>query len=135
MVHWGPTLAFMTVQESMVAFHRDLTCFLAAPFVAEGLAAHVGPELLGPLADNIRRWGYPEPARATRFLTTHAREDGGDDGHWSATLAVLARLLRDDTIQQRFLAVLHLAADAFTASYEAYADNLTLYTPPLPCHH
>lgn len=135
MVPYGPTLAFMTLQESMVAFHRDLTCFLAAPFVAEGLAAHVGPHVLAPLAANIRRWGHPEPARALRFLTTHTREDGGDDGHWSATLAVLAGLLRDDTIQQRFLAVLHLAADTFTASYDAYADYLTLFTPPLPCHH
>lgn len=131
MVPWGPTLAFMAVQESMVAFHEDLTCFIAAPFVAEGLAAHVGPTVLAPLAGNIRRWGYREPARATRFLVSHTREDGGDDGHWNATLAVLTRLLRDDTTQQRFLAALHLAADAFTASYDAYADYLTLFTPPL----
>ncbi|PCC70395.1 hypothetical protein SAMN02745121_07937 [Nannocystis exedens] len=131
MAPWGPTLTFMSVQESMVAFHQDLTCFLAAPFVAEGLAARVGPLVLDDLAGNIRRWGYREPARATRFLVSHAREDGGDDGHWSATLAVLARLLRDDTTQQRFLAALHLAADAFTASYDAYADYLTLFTPPL----
>lgn len=130
MVPWGPTLTFMSVQESMVAFHGDLTCFLAAPFVAEGLAARVGPLVLDDLADNIRRWGYHEPARATRFLVSHVREDGGDDGHWNATLAVLARLLRDDTTQQRFLAVLHLAADAFTASYDAYADYLSLFTPP-----
>ncbi|MDC0722201.1 hypothetical protein [Nannocystis bainbridge] len=131
MVPWGPTLAFMSVQESMVAFHQDLTCFLAAPFVAEGLAARVGPLVLDDLAGNIRRWGYREPARATRFLVSHAREDGGDDGHWSATLAVLARQLRDDTTQQRFLAALHLAADAFTASYDAYVEYLTLFTPPL----
>lgn len=131
MAPWGPTLTFMSVQESMVAFHGDLTGFLAAPFVAEGLAARVGPLVLDDLADNVRRWGYREPARATRFLVSHVREDGGDDGHWNATLAVLARLLRDDTTQQRFLAVLHLAADAFTASYDAYADYLTLFTPPL----
>lgn len=131
MVPWGPTLTFMSVQESMVAFHGDLTCFLAAPFVAEGLAARVGPLVLDDLAGNIHRWGYHEPARATRFLVSHVREDGGDDGHWNATLAVLARLLRDDTTQQRFLTVLHLAADAFTASYDAYADYLTLFTPPL----
>lgn len=128
MVPWGPTLAFMTVQESLVAFHEDLTSFLAAPFVAEGLAARVGPLVLDALTDNIRRWGYGEPARATRFLVSHVREDGGDDGHWSATLAVLDRLLRDDTTQQRFLAALHLAADAFTASYDAYAEYLNLFT-------
>ncbi|WAS93390.1 hypothetical protein [Nannocystis punicea] len=131
MVPWGPTLTFMSLQESMVAFHCDLACFLAAPFVAEGLAARVGPLVLDDLADNIRRWGYREPARATRFLVSHVREDGGDDGHWNATLVVLARLLRDDTTQQRFLAALHLASEAFTASYDAYADYLTLFTRPL----
>lgn len=125
-----PTLAFMSVQESMLAFRRDLTGFLAAPFVAEGLAAHVGPLVLDDLADNIRRWGYAEPAHATQFLASHARVDGGDDGHWSATLAVLARLLGDDTTQQRFLAALHLAADSFTASYHAHAEDLALFSPP-----
>lgn len=132
MVPWESTLAFMTAQESMVAFHQDLTCFLAAPFVAEGLAARVGPLVLDDLAANIRRWGYAEPARATRFLVAHVREDGGDHGHWNATLGVLDRLLRDDATQQRFLAVLNLAADAFTASYDAYADYLTLFTPQPP---
>jgi hypothetical protein len=132
MVPWAPTLAFMTAQESMVAFHQDLTRFLAAPFVAEGLAARVGPLVLDDLAANIRRWGYAEPARATRFLTAHVREDGGDGGHLSGTLAVLARLLRDDATQQRFLAVLQLAADAFTASYDAYADYLAVFTHPDP---
>ncbi|HEY8377662.1 MAG TPA: hypothetical protein VIK91_14300, partial [Nannocystis sp.] len=120
------TLTFMALQESMIGVHRDPARFLAAPFVAEGLAARIEPDFLARLAANIRRWGYAEPARAMRFLASHARVDGGDDGHFAGTAAVLARLLRDDTTQQRFLAVLHLAADAFTRSYEEDAETIDL---------
>lgn len=126
MVPAPATQAFMVVQESMIGFHRDPLRFLAAPFVAEGLAAHIEPAFLASLAANIRRWGCPEPALATRFLVSHAHVDGGPDGHFARTAAVLSTLLRDDTAQQRFLAVLHLAADAFTGSYDAYAHDFDL---------
>lgn len=127
MVPSAETLSFMVVQESAIAFHQDPARFLAAPFVAEGLSAGIEPELLERIEACIRRWGFAEPARATRFLRTHMREDGGDDGHFARTAAVLTRLLRDDTAQQRFLSTLHLAADAFHRSYDAYADHYALF--------
>lgn len=120
------TLAFMALQESLIGFHQDPVRFLAAPFVAEGLVAHIEPDFLGRLAANIRRWGYAEPARATRFLAAHARADGGEDGHFARTAAALARLVRDDAAQQRLLSAVHLAADAFTRSYDAYAAHFDL---------
>lgn len=123
------TLAFMALQESMVGFHRDVGRFLAAPLVAEGLAAAIEPEFLVRLAGNIRRWGYDEPARALRFLVSHARVDGGEDGHFARTTAALARAIRDDAAQRNLLAALHLAADAFTRSYDAYADEFDLSLP------
>ena len=126
MVPSPATQAFMVAQESMIAFHQDPLRFLAAPFVAEGLAAHIEPDFLARLAANIRRWGCSEPAQATRFLVSHAHVDGGPDGHFARTAAVLPRLLRDDTAQQRFLGVLHLAADAFAGSYDAYARDFDL---------
>lgn len=123
------TLAFMALQESMIGFHQDPVRFLAAPFVAEGLAAAIEPDFLARLAANIRRWGYAEPARATRFLASHARADGGDDGHFARTAAALARFVTDDTAQRRLLTTLHLAAEAFTRSYDAYADfDMSLHT-------
>lgn len=128
MVPSPATLAFMVLQESMIGVHQDPLRFLAAPFVAEGLAARIEPEFLVRLAANIRRWGYSEPAKATRFLASHAHVDGGEDGHFAGTVAVLARLLRDDTAQQRFLAVLHLAADTFTRSYDDHAEEFDLST-------
>lgn len=126
MVPSPATGAFMAAQESMIAFYQDPIRFLAVPFVAEGIVSHVDPRLFEHLAANIRRWGYPEPARAMRFLLAHVREDGGDDGHWAQILSVLARHLRDDLDQRRFLAVLHLAADAFTRSYDDHADDFDL---------
>jgi hypothetical protein len=123
------TMQFMLVQESMIAFYRDPVLFMAAPFVAEGLAASVGPELLGALVDNIRAWGLDEPQRATRFLRSHVHIDGGDDGHFARTCAVIAKYLRDETMHQRFLAVVQLAAEAFHRSYDAYVDDLSIFSP------
>jgi hypothetical protein len=124
------TMQFMLVQESMVAFYRDPVLFMAAPFVAEGLAASVGPELMGPLLDNIRAWGHDEPQKATRFLRSHVHLDGGDDGHFARTCAVIAGYLRDEAVHQRFLAVMQLAAEAFHRSYDAYVDDLSVFSPP-----
>ena len=124
------TMQFMLVQESMVAFYQDPVLFMAAPFVAEGLAAAVGPELLEPLIENIRAWGHNEPQRATRFLRSHVHFDGADDGHWAQTCAIIARYLRDEGTHQRFLAVVQLAAEAFHHSYDAYVDDLSVFSPP-----
>lgn len=126
MVPSPATLGFMALQESMIAVHQDPVRFLAAPLVAEGLAARIEPDFMARLAANIRRWGFPEPSRALRFLSSHVHADGGADGHFARTVAALARLLGDDTTMQRFLAVLHLAADAFTRSYDAHADDFEL---------
>lgn len=127
MVPSAETASFMVVQESAIGFYQDPARFLAAPFVAEGLAAGTEPEFLELLDACVRRWGFAEPARATRFLRSHVREDGGDDGHFARTAAVLTRLVRDDAAQQRFLSTLHLAADAFHRSYDAYADQFDMF--------
>lgn len=123
------TLQFMLVQESMIGFHQDPVLFMAAPFVAEGLAGGVDPGLLVDLAANIRAWGV-DPKQATRFLRSHVHLDGGADGHWSLTCALLARHLDDERVHQRFLGALHLAADAFHRSYDAYIDDLAIFSPP-----
>ena len=128
MVPTPATMAFMVVQESMIGFYQDPILFMAAPFVAEGLAAAAPPELLVALADNIRGWGL-EPALATRFLRSHVHLDGGDDGHWQQTCALLGRRLADERTQQRFLAVVQLAADAFVRSYDAHVDDLAVFQP------
>jgi hypothetical protein len=124
------TMQFMLVQESMIGFYRDPVLFMAAPFVAEGLASAVGPELLDALTENIRAWGHEEPQRATRFLRSHVHLDGGDDGHFALTCAIIARHLRDEGMHQRFLAVVQLAAEAFHRSYDAYVDDLSVFSPP-----
>lgn len=129
MVAAPATLAFMVVQESMIGFHQDPVLFMAAPFVAEGLAAGAPPGLIAALAGNIRAWGH-DPLHATRFLRSHVQLDGGDDGHWQTTCALLARRLRDEGVQQRFLAVVQLAAEAFHRSYDAHVDDLAVFSPP-----
>lgn len=125
------TMAFMVVQESMIGFHQDPILFLAAPFVAEGLAAGVDPEVLPALAHNIRAWGR-DPVQATRFLRSHVHLDGGDDGHWRRSCDLLARRLGDESVQQRFLAVVQLAADAFVRCYDGHIDDLAVFSPEPP---
>ena len=124
------TMAFMVVQESMIGFHQDPILFLAAPFVAEGLAAGVDPEVLPALASNIRAWGL-DPMQATRFLRSHVHLDGGDDGHWQRSCDLLSRRLGDEPLQQRFLAVVQLAADAFVRGYDGHIDDLAVFSPNL----
>lgn len=121
-----PTRQFMAAQESSIAFHRDPILLLAAPLAAEGISGHLDATFLDALHEVARGWGVPEPSRVTRFYSSHMDYDGGDDGHWQSTVAVLSTYLTDETKLARFLSVLAATTRAMEQSYESWIDDIQL---------
>jgi hypothetical protein len=54
--------------------------------------------------------------------------DGGEDGHWQATAAMLSPYLIDELTQRRFLCTLRCAADSFERSFNSNIDDLMLFS-------
>ena len=127
--HMAPNLAtrqFMAAQESSIAFHRDPILLMAAPLAAEGISGHLDQEFLDALHEAAASWGVAEPRRVTRFYASHMEFDGGDDGHWQSTIAVLAAHLTDEARLARFLSVLATTTDAMQRCYDSWIDDIRL---------
>lgn len=120
------TRQFMAAQESAIAFHRDPVLLLAAPLAAEGISGHLDGRFMAALHRNAARWGVVEPARVTRFFASHIEYDGGDDGHWSSTMAILAAYLRDEAALARFHSMLEVTTEAMLRCYDSWIDELPL---------
>ncbi len=121
-----PTRQFMSAQESAIAFHRDPILLLAAPLAAEGISGHLDAAFLDALHEVARGWGVSEPNRVTRFYSSHMDYDGGDDGHWEQTVAVLSTYLTDETKLSRFLSVLAATTVAMERCYDSWIDDIQL---------
>jgi hypothetical protein len=122
------TKVFMAVQEAAIAFYQDPVLFMASPLAAEGLSAHIPPEFLTSLRLLLVSWGVARPERAMSFLASHVHHDGGDDGHWAATTAILEHYLVDEASQRSFLCTLRAAADSLENSFNSSVDELTLFS-------
>ncbi|MEM9461154.1 MAG: hypothetical protein AAGF11_43725 [Myxococcota bacterium] len=122
------TAEFMVVQQSAIGFDRDPLLLLACPMAAEGISAHMGPEIMDALHQTIARWGIDEPRRVTTFLSSHIHTDGGDDGHWHAVVETVRKSLRDEAHLQRFLGVLTAACNGFEHGFNANIDELRLWS-------
>jgi hypothetical protein len=64
------------------------------------------------------------PVKPPRKAGSSAPTDGGEDGHWESTLAVLRRRLASETAAARFLSALRASMSALTAAYDEYVDSL-----------
>lgn len=118
------TRQFMAVQESLIGFHHDPITFMASPLAAEGIASHLTPAFVDALERAIASWGVPEPRKAMMFFTSHVHTDGGEDGHWESTLAILRRHLTSETVAARFLATLRSSQSALTGAYDEYVEHV-----------
>lgn len=127
MVPTVDTQSFMVTQESMVAFHQDPVLFLAAPFVAEGFAAHLDAGFVGGLRAAAKRWGVANPRQVTAFFASHIEYDGGGDGHWETGRAQLGDHLTTDADLCRFLNAARLCMRAFDRAYSGYIEDLALF--------
>ncbi|MBC8071303.1 MAG: hypothetical protein IAG13_23460 [Deltaproteobacteria bacterium] len=121
-----PTRQFMAAQESAIGFHRDPILLMAAPLAAEGISGHLDQRFMDALHANVVRWGVAEPERVTRFYSSHIDYDGGDDGHWEGTMAMLATHLPDEPALARFLSMLRVTTDAMLRCYDSWIDELPL---------
>lgn len=120
------TRQFMAAQESAIAFHRDPVLLLAAPLAAEGISGHLDGAFMEALHSCAARWGVEDPSRITRFYSSHIDFDGGEDGHWEATVKVLATYLTDETKLARFLSVLAATTHAMERCYDSWIDDIRL---------
>jgi hypothetical protein len=118
---------FILAQESILAFQQDPVIFMAAPFVAEGFSANLDGNFIDALEANAKNWGIQNPKLVTKFLASHINYDGGDDGHWEQTRAILSQFLTDNTQIQRFLNMAHLSMNSFERSYNAYVEDLEIF--------
>lgn len=124
----APTRRFMATQESAIGFHQDPILMLAAPLAAEGIAGRLDPEFMRSLHLNLERWGVAEPAKATKFFSSHIEFDGGDDGHFAGTVSLLERYVRDEARLQLFLSFLSSSTDALIGSYDSWERDLRLFS-------
>jgi hypothetical protein len=116
----------MAAQEAAIGFHRDPVLQMAAPLAAEGISGHLDGAFMDALHRNVARWGVSEPERVTRFYSSHIDYDGGDDGHWETTMAMLAQHLRSETALARFLSMLRVTTDAMLRCYDSWIDEMPL---------
>jgi thiaminase len=121
------TKSFMAIQETTIAFYQDPIMLMACPLVAEGITANMPAEFVSSLRALVGSWGVKSPERATGFLTSHTHTDGGEDGHWQATVEILHGYLVDEATQRRFLCTLRTAADCIERSFNSNIDDLPLF--------
>ncbi len=121
------TKSFMAIQETSIAFYHDPIMLMACPIAAEGISAHMPEVFVTRLREIVASWNIARPEKATAFLTSHTHTDGGDDGHWQSTVAILGNYLVDEATQRRFLCTLRTAADCLERSFNSNIDDLRLF--------
>lgn len=117
------TKAFMTLQESTIGFYQDPVLLLACPFVAEGVSANFRTELLDNLEVIIGSWGIKDPQKAMRFLNSHVKFDGGEDGHWEGVIEILPMYLKTEYDRQRFISIAKFGMDSILNSFDSNVDE------------
>ncbi|MBP9722896.1 MAG: hypothetical protein KBD64_07045 [Gammaproteobacteria bacterium] len=120
------TKAFMTLQESTIGFYQDPVLLLACPFVAEGVSANFRTELLDNLEEIIGSWGIKnlkDPGKAMRFLNSHVKFDGGEDGHWKGVIEILPMYVKTEFDRQRFISIAKFGMDSILNSFDSNVDE------------
>ncbi len=117
------TKAFMILQESTIGFYNDPVLLLACPFVAEGISAHFKIELLDNLEETIKGWGIKDAEKAMRFLNSHVKFDGGEDGHWEDVIKVLPLYIKTEHDRQKFISIAKFGMDALYNSFNSNVDE------------
>ncbi len=120
------TKAFMTLQESTIGFYQDPVLLLACPFVAEGVSANFRTELLDNLEEIIGSWGIKDlkdPGKAMRFLNSHVKFDGGEEGHWEGVIQILPMYIKTEFDRQRFISIAKFGMDSILNSFDSNVDE------------
>ncbi len=121
------TKQFMSVQESTLAFYEDSVLMFACPLAAEGVASHIKPEFMEILYQVIASWGVKDPKKAARFIGSHIKTDGGNDGHWMHVVNMLGKFIENEQRLQQFLNVLAVAMVGFENGFNANVDHFKLW--------
>lgn len=121
------TAGFIVLQESITGYKRDAVLMLACPFIAEGMTANIGYDFVENLFAAIRSWGIKSPESVSRFLTSHMKTDGGNDGHWLRVIYRIEEFIQTEKDMQEFINVLRLAMSSYAHGLNANIDDLELW--------
>ncbi|HLB55751.1 MAG TPA: hypothetical protein VJK30_00270 [Coxiellaceae bacterium] len=121
------TNAFMTLQESVIGYKQNSALMLACPFIAEGMTANINSTFVTDLHETIKSWGVKSPDAASRFLTSHMKTDGGDDGHWIRVIMMIDKVIETEKQQREFLAIMNLATSSYGKGLGDNVDDYSLY--------
>jgi hypothetical protein len=124
----GPTQEFMAIQESLIGFYQDPVLLMASPMAAEGVTAHLDQAFVDGLHECMRNWGLPVPEKASKFFVSHMNTDGGEDGHWEATVNFLAKCLRDESQHQFFLGSMRNSMGGTQRLYDSFVEDVPSWT-------
>lgn len=127
------TSEFIVLQESITGFRQDALLMLACPFVAEGMTANISSQFVDDLYANIKNWGIKSPESVSRFLTSHMKTDGGDDGHWMRVIMMMDKFIKTEQQFQQFLNVLQLAMSGYAHGLNENIHDCALWQAP--SHH
>lgn len=117
------TNAFRILQESTIGFYQDPVLLLACPFVAEGITANFKDELLDDLEATIKSWGMEKPDTAMRFINSHIKFDGGEDGHWEDVIKILPLYIKTEHDRQRFIAIARFGMESLYNSFNSNVEE------------
>ncbi|EKD76951.1 MAG: hypothetical protein ACD_42C00523G0002 [uncultured bacterium] len=121
------TEAFMVLQESITGFKQDAVLMMACPFIAEGMTANISSQFVDDLHATIKTWGIKSPESVSRFLTSHMKTDGGDDGHWVRVIMMMDKFIKTENQLQQFLNTLQLAMSSYARGLNANIDDMELW--------
>lgn len=126
------TTQFALAELALISYYRDPMLLTAAPLAAEGISAHLSREWIGKLNKLIASWGFQQPERGSRFLSSHIEFDSGDDGHWEGSVDHLAEYLINEGRLRRFLSAFGACSDAIGRSFECSVEEMALFAPTAP---
>lgn len=123
-----PAIAdFMNCQESLVSHYRSPVYFMALPLTIEGITAFWQPTDMENLKDCARVWGYSDPAKATKFYSSHIQTDGkAEVGHWHQTFKLLPSYVSSEYDISKMYQIASCVSSAIDRAFERFASKKSL---------
>jgi len=118
---------FMNCQESIVSHYRSPVHYLAVPLTIEAMTAFWPPADMESLKDCVRVWGYSDPAKATKFYSSHIHSDGkAEVGHWHQTFNLLPSYISSEYDVSKMYQIASCVSSSLDRAWEKFASKKSL---------
>lgn len=123
-----PAIAdFMNCQGSLVSHSRNPVHFMVLSLIIEEITTFWKPEDMESLESCIRGWGYSDPAKATKFYSSHIRTDGkAKIGHWHQTFKLLPSYISSEYDVSKMYQMSDCVSSAVDRAFEKFASKQSL---------